>query len=132
MATLYPILQIAMVVHGGGGKHTWNVTYAEYYTFNKVRSSPHGYMAIADLTPTARNRLQDHFLHDRRHHQDIHLPLPPSYIRSHFQVPSYRQRHFPLPAHSLYFTCFVLVLLPMLSSARYVGQNILWQTCATC
>ncbi|KAI4819800.1 hypothetical protein E4T44_10407 [Aureobasidium sp. EXF-8845] len=25
-----------MVVHGGGGKHTWNVTYAEYYTFNKL------------------------------------------------------------------------------------------------
>jgi hypothetical protein len=37
MAILYPILQIAMVVHGGGGKHTWDVTYAEYYLFNKVR-----------------------------------------------------------------------------------------------
>ncbi|KAI4745854.1 hypothetical protein E4T50_03817 [Aureobasidium sp. EXF-12298] len=27
---------IAMVVHGGGGKHTWDVTYAEYYIFNKL------------------------------------------------------------------------------------------------
>ncbi|KAI4717428.1 hypothetical protein E4T48_06380 [Aureobasidium sp. EXF-10727] len=36
MAMLYPILQIAMVVRGGGGKHTWDVTYAEYYTFNKL------------------------------------------------------------------------------------------------
>jgi hypothetical protein len=57
MATLYPILQIAMVVHGGGGKHTWDVTYAEYYTFNKVRSSPHEYMIIADSSLTARNSL---------------------------------------------------------------------------
>ena len=37
---IYPILQIAMVVHGGGGKHTWDVTYAEYYVFNKVWKSP--------------------------------------------------------------------------------------------
>ncbi|KAH0293785.1 hypothetical protein M436DRAFT_71545 [Aureobasidium namibiae CBS 147.97] len=36
MAMLYPILQIAMVAHGGGGKHTWDVTYAEYYIFNKL------------------------------------------------------------------------------------------------
>lgn len=41
MAILYPALQIAMVVSGGGGKHTWDVTYAEYYTFNKVRDLPH-------------------------------------------------------------------------------------------
>ncbi|THV78795.1 hypothetical protein D6D29_07394 [Aureobasidium pullulans] len=27
---------IAMVTHGGGGKHTWDVTYAEYYIFNKL------------------------------------------------------------------------------------------------
>jgi len=40
MAMLYPILQIAMVAHGGGGKHTWDVTYAEYYVFNKVCSLP--------------------------------------------------------------------------------------------
>jgi hypothetical protein len=45
MAMLYPILQIAMVVHGGAGKHTWDVTYAEYYIFNKVRNSP--YRSIA-------------------------------------------------------------------------------------
>lgn len=38
MAILYPTLQIVMVVRGGGGKHTWDVTYAEYYMFNKVRS----------------------------------------------------------------------------------------------
>jgi hypothetical protein len=121
MATLYPILQIAMVVHGGGGKHTWNVTYAEYYTFNKVRSSPHEHMTIADLFAVARNRLQDHLLHNRRHHKNIHLSLPTPYLRGHFQVPSHRQRHFSLPAHSLYFTCLILVLLPMLPSARYVG-----------
>ncbi|KAH0164812.1 hypothetical protein KCU67_g4982, partial [Aureobasidium melanogenum] len=36
MAILYPTLQIVMVVRGGGGKHTWDVTYAEYYTFNKL------------------------------------------------------------------------------------------------
>ncbi|KAI5243437.1 hypothetical protein E4T43_04126 [Aureobasidium subglaciale] len=36
MAILYPILQIAMVTRGGGGKHTWDVTYAEYYIFNKL------------------------------------------------------------------------------------------------
>ncbi|THZ80272.1 hypothetical protein D6C84_07554 [Aureobasidium pullulans] len=36
MAILYPALQIAMVTHGGGGKHTWDVTYAEYYIFNKL------------------------------------------------------------------------------------------------
>jgi hypothetical protein len=132
MATLYPILQIAMVVHGGGGKHTWDVTYAEYYTFNKVRHSPRECMTIADLTPTARNRLQDHLLHNRRHHQDIHMSIPPPYLRSHFKVPSYRQRHLPLPAHSLYFACLILVLFPMLPSAGNVGQDILWQTRPTC
>ncbi|CAD0100069.1 unnamed protein product [Aureobasidium mustum] len=36
MAILYPTLQIAMIVLGGGGKHAWDVTYAEYYTFNKL------------------------------------------------------------------------------------------------
>ncbi|KAI5198180.1 hypothetical protein E4T39_06935 [Aureobasidium subglaciale] len=36
MAILYPILQIVMVTRGGGGRHTWDVTYAEYYTFNKL------------------------------------------------------------------------------------------------
>ncbi|KAG9858161.1 hypothetical protein KCU68_g806, partial [Aureobasidium melanogenum] len=36
MAILYPTLQIVMVVRGGGGKHTWDVAYAEYYTFNKL------------------------------------------------------------------------------------------------
>lgn len=30
-----------MVLCGGGGKHTWDVTYAEYYTFNKVRNLSH-------------------------------------------------------------------------------------------
>lgn len=87
MAMLYPILQIAMVVHGGGGKHTWDVTYAEYYTFNKVRSpltSKHDTLLTEGAT--ARNRLQDHLLHDRRHHQNIHLPLPPPYIRGLFEV----------------------------------------------
>ncbi|GME62570.1 hypothetical protein GTA08_BOTSDO13540 [Neofusicoccum parvum] len=34
MAITYPALQIAMVTHGGGGKHTWDVTYEEYNTFN--------------------------------------------------------------------------------------------------
>ncbi|KAL1651895.1 hypothetical protein SLS58_000018 [Diplodia intermedia] len=34
MAIAYPAIQIAMVVHGGGGKHSWDVTYAEYNDFN--------------------------------------------------------------------------------------------------
>ncbi|KAF2145321.1 uncharacterized protein K452DRAFT_220412 [Aplosporella prunicola CBS 121167] len=34
MAIAYPALQIAMVVYGGGGKHTWDVTYEEYNIFN--------------------------------------------------------------------------------------------------
>lgn len=76
--------------------------------------------------------LQDCLFHDRRHHQDIHLPLPPPYDRSHVEVSSHRQRHLSLPAHKLHFTRTILVLLSMLASSSYVGQNILWQTCATC
>ncbi|OJD40604.1 uncharacterized protein BKCO1_1000445 [Diplodia corticola] len=34
MAIAYPIIQIAMVEYGGGGKHSWDVTYAEYNDFN--------------------------------------------------------------------------------------------------
>ncbi|KXJ91670.1 hypothetical protein Micbo1qcDRAFT_194737 [Microdochium bolleyi] len=30
---LYPIFQIIMVVKGGGGTHTWDVTYTQYRTF---------------------------------------------------------------------------------------------------
>lgn len=41
MAITYPALQIAMVTHGGGGKHTWDVTYEEYNTFNWVRVPSH-------------------------------------------------------------------------------------------
>lgn len=36
LAMMYPILQIVMVTHGGGGKHVWDVTYAEYNLFNSV------------------------------------------------------------------------------------------------
>lgn len=50
MAILYPTLQIAMVANGGGGKHTWDVTYAEYYTFNKVRDSSNRRRHNADHT----------------------------------------------------------------------------------
>ncbi|KAF2087649.1 hypothetical protein K490DRAFT_73584 [Saccharata proteae CBS 121410] len=34
MAIAYPTIQIVMVTCGGGGKHTWDVTYAEYNIFN--------------------------------------------------------------------------------------------------
>ncbi|KAK0609383.1 hypothetical protein DIS24_g12324 [Lasiodiplodia hormozganensis] len=34
MAIAYPAIQIAMVTHGGGGQHTWDVTYEEYNVFN--------------------------------------------------------------------------------------------------
>lgn len=37
MAIAYPAIQIAMVTHGGGGQHTWDVTYEEYNVFNWVR-----------------------------------------------------------------------------------------------
>lgn len=33
MAIAYPSLQIAMVVHGGAGKHIFDVTYEEYYHY---------------------------------------------------------------------------------------------------
>ncbi|KAF4310885.1 hypothetical protein GTA08_BOTSDO13540 [Botryosphaeria dothidea] len=34
MAITYPALQIAMVIDGGGGRHIWDVTYAQYNLFN--------------------------------------------------------------------------------------------------
>lgn len=40
MAIAYPGLQIAMIRHGGGGKHAWDVTYAEYNIFNWVSLVP--------------------------------------------------------------------------------------------
>jgi hypothetical protein len=91
------------------------------YVQQGAHSPTSKHMAIADLTPTARDRLQDHLLHNRRHYQDIHLSLPSPYLRSHFQIPSHRQRHFSLPAHSLYFACLILVLLSVLPSTSYVG-----------
>lgn len=39
MAITYPALQIAMVIDGGGGRHIWDVTYAQYNLFNWVRPS---------------------------------------------------------------------------------------------
>lgn len=84
-----------------------------------------------DITLTtpdaARNRLQNHFFHDRRYHQDIHLSFPPPYLRSHIEVSSHRQRHLSLPAHKLHFTRTILVLLPMLACSGHVGQDILRQ-----
>lgn len=53
MAILYPALQIAMVTHGGGGKHTWDVTYAEYYIFNKVGENSYEVKNTTDSTESS-------------------------------------------------------------------------------
>lgn len=36
LAVAYPVLQIAIVKYGGGGKHMYDVTYHEFYMFNWV------------------------------------------------------------------------------------------------
>ena len=48
LLTTWPILNIALVYHGGSGRHLYDVTYHEYFIFNWV-----GQKTLQDSTLTA-------------------------------------------------------------------------------